>query len=101
MTGARRLARFVVGLKLDAIPEPIVGTAVDLVLDTLGNALAAVHDDFGRAVLAVARDLGGPRESALLGAAARVAAPNGVADTTTLSHRIDIDGRRVDASVPA
>src|SRR2546426_1853850 len=40
---ARRLARFVVGLKLDAIPEPIVGTAIDLVLDTLGNALAAVE----------------------------------------------------------
>ena len=99
MTGARRLARFVVGLKLDAIPEPIVGTAIDLVLDTLGNALAAVHDDFGRAVLAVARDLGGPQESALIGDPARVAAPNAVLANATLAHGLDFDDTREDAIV--
>src|SRR5947207_6356563 len=99
MTGARRLARFVVGLKLDAIPEPIVGTAVDLALDTLGNALAAVHDDFGRAVLAVARDLGGPQESALIGDPARVAAANAVLANATLAHGLDFDDTREDAIV--
>src|SRR5438132_1231805 len=99
MTGARRLARFVVELKLDAIPEPIVGKAVDLVLDTLGNALAAVHDDFGRAVLAVARDLGGPQESALIGDPTRVAAANAVLANATLAHGLDFDDTREDAIV--
>src|SRR5256714_14525309 len=99
MTVARRLARFVVDLDLEAIPDRVVSQSVDLVLDTLGNALAAVHDDFGRAVLAVARDLGGPPESALIGDPARVAAANAVLANATLAHGLDFDDTREDAIV--
>jgi len=99
MTSAQRLARFVVDLKLDAVPEHIVGAAVDLVLDTLGNALAAVRDDFGRAVIAVARELGGAAESALIGDRQRVAAANAVLANATLAHGLDFDDTREDAIV--
>ena len=71
MTGARRLARFVAGLRLDAIPARVVDRTVLLTLDTLGNALAAAGEDFGRAALDTAERLGGVAESALLGRAAR------------------------------
>jgi len=67
VSAARRLARFVAGLTLDAIPEPVAGKAALLALDTLGNGLAAAGEDFGRAALDVAEQLGGRPESALLG----------------------------------
>ncbi|HYE90981.1 MAG TPA: MmgE/PrpD family protein [Terriglobales bacterium] len=96
---ARRLARFVLDLSLDAVPPAIVGHAADLVLDTLGNALAAAPEDFGRAVLGVARELGGPGESSLLGDAGRVAAANAVLANATLAHGLDFDDTREDAIV--
>jgi 2-methylcitrate dehydratase PrpD len=99
VTAARRLARFVAGLRLDAIPARVVDRAVLLTLDTLGNALAAVGEDFGRAALDTAERLGGAAESALLGRAARVAAANAVLANATLAHGLDFDDTREDAIV--
>ncbi len=99
MTAARRLARFVAGLRLDAIPARVVDRAVLLTLDTFGNALAAVGEDFGRAALDTAERLGGAAESALLGRAARVAAANAVLANATLAHGLDFDDTREDAIV--
>lgn len=99
MTPARRLARFVAGLGLDAVPRPVVEQAALLALDTLGNALAASDEDFGRAALDVAEGLGGPPESALLGRAARVAGANAVLANATLAHGLDFDDTREDAIV--
>jgi 2-methylcitrate dehydratase PrpD len=98
-TAARRLARFVTRLSLDAVPEPVRTQATLLTLDTLGNALAAVRDDFGRAVLGVVQGLGGAPESALLGSRARVAAANAVLANATLAHGLDFDDTREDAIV--
>ncbi len=99
MTAARRLARFVAALTLDTIPEPVVGRAALLALDTLGNGLAAAGEDFGRAALDVAEGLGGAPESALLGRRARVAAANAVLANATLAHGLDFDDTREDAIV--
>jgi 2-methylcitrate dehydratase PrpD len=99
VTAARRLARFVAGLTLDAIPAPVVDRAVLLTLDTLGNALAAADEDFGRAALDTAERLGGAPESALLGRATRVAAANAVLANATLAHGLDFDDTREDAIV--
>jgi 2-methylcitrate dehydratase PrpD len=96
---ARRLARFVVDLGLDDVPPGVVARAADLVLDTLGNALAAVREDFGRAVLDVAEHLGGTPESALLGRRPRVAAASAVLANATLAHGLDFDDTREDAIV--
>jgi 2-methylcitrate dehydratase PrpD len=99
VTAARRLARFVAGLTLDAIPAPVVDRAVLLTLDTLGNALAAAGEDFGRAALDTAERLGGAPDSALLGRATRVAAANAVLANATLAHGLDFDDTREDAIV--
>jgi 2-methylcitrate dehydratase PrpD len=98
-TAARRLARFVAGLTLDAVPAPVTARAGLLALDALGNALAAVGEPFGRAVLDVAERLGGPAESALIGRRARVAAANAVLANATLAHGLDFDDTREDAIV--
>jgi 2-methylcitrate dehydratase PrpD len=99
VTAARRLARFVVGLELDAVPAPVVAQATGLVLDTLGNGLAACREDFGTAALAVAERLGGPPESTLIGRPARVAAANAVLANATLAHGLDFDDTREGAIV--
>jgi 2-methylcitrate dehydratase PrpD len=96
---ARRLARFVLGCRLDGVPAGVVTQASLLALDTLGNALAAVRADFGRAVLDVAERLGGAPESALLGRPGRVAAASAVLANATLAHGLDFDDTREDAIV--
>ena len=99
LSAARRLARFVTNLSLDAVPPPVTAQATLLALDTLGNALAAAPEDFGRAVLDVAERLGGTAESTLLGGTARVAAANAVLANATLAHGLDFDDTREDAIV--
>jgi 2-methylcitrate dehydratase PrpD len=98
-SAARRLARFAVGLELAEVPAPVVANATLLVLDTLGNALAASQEDFGRAALGVAARLGGPAESALIGTPGRVAAANAVLANATLAHGLDFDDTREGAIV--
>jgi 2-methylcitrate dehydratase PrpD len=99
MTAARRLARFVAGLRLEDVPPPVVAKATLLALDTLGSCLASTRYDFGRAVLQTAERLGGPPESALVGRKARVAAANAVLANATLAHGLDFDDTREDAIV--
>ncbi|MBI2014801.1 MAG: MmgE/PrpD family protein, partial [Candidatus Rokubacteria bacterium] len=98
-SAARRLARFVVGLRLADVPPPVVAKAALLALDTLGGCLAATRHDFGRAVLQTAERLGGPAESALVGRTARVAAANAVLANATLAHGLDFYDTREDAIV--
>jgi 2-methylcitrate dehydratase PrpD len=98
-TASRRLARFVLGLRLDDVPQPVVAKATLLALDTLGSCLASTRYDFGRAVLRTAERLGGPPESTLLGGTVRVAAANAVLANATLAHGLDFDDTREDAIV--
>src|SRR5256886_154597 len=98
-SAARRLARFVIGLRLDDVPSSVVTKAALLALDTLGCALASTWYDFGRAVLDTAEALGGPAESALVGKTTRVGAANAVLANATLAHGLDFDDTREDAIV--
>jgi 2-methylcitrate dehydratase PrpD len=98
-SAARRLARFVVELSLDRVPDGVTAQASRLALDTLGNALAAVGEDFGVAVLDVAERLGGAPESGLIGRRARVSAASAVLANATLAHGLDFDDTREDAIV--
>ena len=96
---ARRLARFVRGLRLDDVPAPVVAQAQLLALDTLGSCLASSTMDFGRSVLDTAEALGGGAESSLVGRPRRVAAANAVLANGTLAHGLDFDDTREDAIV--
>src|SRR5207245_10948661 len=84
-SAARRLARFVIGLRLDDVPSPVVTKAALLALDTLGCALASTRYDFGRAAVQTAERLGGPQESPLVGGKVRLAAATAVLANATLA----------------
>src|SRR5437660_4831893 len=98
-SAARRLARFVIGLRLDDVPSSVVTKAPLLALDTLGCALASTRYDFGRAAVQTAERLGGKPESTVVGGAVRVAAANAVLANATLAHGRDFDDTREDAIV--
>ena len=96
---ARRLARFVSDLSLDAVPPDVTARATLLALDTLGSGLASSRQDFGRSVTEAARGLGGVPESALIGSRGRVGAAAAVLANGTLAHGLDFDDTREDAIV--
>jgi len=98
-SAARRLARFVVGLRPEDVPPPVTARAALLALDTLGSCLASTRYDFGRAVRETAERLGGPPESLLIGGKGRVAAANAALGNATLAHGLDFDDTREDAIV--
>src|SRR6266436_1149006 len=98
-SAARRLARFVIGLRLDDVPSSVVTKAALLALDTLGCALASTRYDFGRAAVQTAERLGGPQESTLIGTKGKVGAANAVLANATLAHGLDFDDTREDAIV--
>src|SRR5882762_3249846 len=98
-SAARRLARFVVNLRLNDLPPPVVAQARLLALDTLGCGLAAARYDFARAVRETAERLGGPQESGLIGSKTRVSAANAALANATLAHGLDFDDTREDAIV--
>jgi len=96
---SRRLARFVLGLRIADLPPAVIDQAQLLALDTLGSCLASSTMDFGRAVLDTAEALGGPAESTLVGRPTLVGAANAVLANGTLAHGLDFDDTREDAIV--
>ena len=96
---ARRLARFVSGITLSAVPPAVASRATLLALDTLGSSLASSRQDFGLAVTQVAERLGGPAESTVIGSKSRVGAAAAVLANGTLAHGLDFDDTREDAIV--
>jgi 2-methylcitrate dehydratase PrpD len=98
-SAARRLARFVCGLRLDDLPPAVIAQAQLLALDALGSCLASSVEDFGRAALATGAALGGAPESSLVGRAIRVSAASAVLANGTLAHGLDFDDTREDAIV--
>jgi 2-methylcitrate dehydratase PrpD len=96
---ARRLARFVRGLRLDAIPADVSTRAALLTLDTLGSVLASSTMDFGRSVIDAAVRLGGPAESTVPGAPTKIGASSAALANGTLAHGLDFDDTREDAIV--
>ena len=96
---ARRFARFVSGVSLDAVPAAVGAQATLLALDTLGSCLASSREDFGRSVTEAASRLGGAPESRVVGSGARVGAGAAALANGTLAHGLDFDDTREDAIV--
>ena len=99
LPASRRLARFVLGLRLSDVPPAVVERATLLVLDTLGCALAAAPTDFGESVIGTARELGGAPESTLIAGRGLVSASNAALANASLAHGLDFDDTREDAIV--
>ena len=85
------VARFVQGLRLTEVPQPVVDKAKLVLLDAIGVALASSTMDFGPMVLNVAQKLGGQPSSRLISSPLKVASANAVIANGTLAHGLDYD----------
>src|SRR5690242_6494725 len=98
-TYSRRVAGFLLDLKLSDVPTAVASKAKLVFLDTLGIALASSTMDFGKMVLSVARKLGGPASSSLIGADSKVSPASAVIANGTLAHGLDYDDTLEEAIV--
>jgi 2-methylcitrate dehydratase PrpD len=91
-TLTERIADFVAGLTYEDLPAEVAAVGKDLVLDTLGTALAATALGTGcREVIATATALGGPSESTILGSDTKVGAPAAALANGALAHALNYD----------
>jgi 2-methylcitrate dehydratase len=85
------LARWVLALRTDDVPQAAIKQAKLLVLDTIGCGYAALAEESARAVLATLADLGGTPRCSVIGAAVKTSAPNAVLVNGALVRILDLN----------
>jgi 2-methylcitrate dehydratase PrpD len=86
------LASFVAGTPSEAIPKGAVEPAKNVILDTLGVALAASARPIGKIVVRhVAENAGAPVAATVLGAGVKASAPMAALANGTLANALDFD----------
>jgi 2-methylcitrate dehydratase PrpD len=96
-TASGRLAGFTAGLTLADVPEDVLATARDHLLDALGSALASSRTDFGEAVHAASLRLGTGDEAHVLGFGTALPAASAALANGTLMHGLDFDDTHIGA----
>src|SRR3954466_12656591 len=66
-TPTAELARFIAGLKYEALPERVRERVKDILLDTLASAVAGRQGDESKQIRALATALGSSREATVIG----------------------------------
>ena len=84
-----KLTKFVIETKWDDLPNPVVHETKRLILDSIGDALAAITTDPGKMIITLARRLGGPPEASIIGVGERVEIPS-VEDIMTWDSAPDL-----------
>jgi 2-methylcitrate dehydratase PrpD len=87
----REVARFVANLTYSQIPKAVVDHVKLCLLDTTGCGLFGSTLPWGRILADFAKDLGGEKESTLLGRKYKVSAPNAALANGTMIHGFELD----------
>jgi 2-methylcitrate dehydratase PrpD len=85
------LADFTAGLEYARIPDPIRERAKMRVLDFLGVALAGSQIPSSRIMIEVVKELGGTKESTIVGEKIKVSCTNAALANGTMAHASDYD----------
>lgn len=91
MTLAERLGAFASELTLDSLPETVVASIKDRVMDTLGICVAARSVDAAVAARAVVAEWGGRGDATLIGETARRPTASAALFNGTCAHALDFD----------
>jgi 2-methylcitrate dehydratase PrpD len=91
VTPLERLAGFVAGVREDALPEAVVRSVRERLLDTIGLCLAAAPLDTSAAARRVALEWGGPPQATVVGFGDRLPAAGAAFVNGTLAHSLDFD----------
>ena len=95
-----QLTRFILETKYEDLPEPIIHTTKNLLLDTLGCGLAGITTDPGKIAIATAKILGGPPECSVIGTGKKVSITTAVLVNGQLVNAIDFDTVMLGAHTP-
>ena len=97
LTESGKLARFALGLELDAVPAAVTDLAKEHFLDALGIAIAASRFDFGQIVLQGAQELGDGRQASAIGSGTLLPPASAALVNGTLAHGLDFDDTHIGA----
>jgi 2-methylcitrate dehydratase PrpD len=86
------IAHFAAALEFDDLPAQVVDKVKQMILDSLGTAIAATTlGDGCRETVAVMSALGGKAESSIIGMGTKVSAPNAAFANGALVHALNYD----------
>ena len=91
MTVAREIAKYALGLSFDALPIEVVHEAKKVVLDALGCAIGAYPSETGRVIQNIIKDLGGPKESTIIGSGLRTSCLNALLANGVMVRYLDFN----------
>ena len=91
MTETRELAEFIVKTNFNDLPENVQRHAKLCILDWLGASLAGSIEPPAKIISAIMRELGGKRESTLIGAHTKTACVNAALANGIIGHTVELD----------
>ena len=97
LSESEQLARFTLGLTLEAVPPAVVTLAKEHLLDVLGIALASTQFEFGRVVLEAGSALGSGSQATAIGSGAALPATSAALVNGVLAHGLDFDDTHIGA----
>ena len=77
--------------KYENLPEPVIHEIKMVLLDGIGNALAGIASDKGKIGVAMAHELGGKKESTIIGSGGKVSAAAAAFANAELLNGLDMD----------
>ena len=86
-----KLVKFILETKYEDLPEPVVTTTKNLLLDSIGCALAGITTDPGKMAISLAMILGGPPECSVIGTGDKVSVTTAVLANGQLINALDFD----------
>jgi len=91
MGTTEQLVRYVLDYKFEDIPPNIVGNAKELLLDSLGCALAGYSMDASKIFIEVMKEIGGIPEATVIGDGGKTACFSATYINTKLANLLDMD----------
>lgn len=85
------MSKITVNTRYEDLPKPVVHEAKDLIMDLIGNGLAAITTDPGKKAISLAKDLTGTPESSIIGAGYKVSCNNAAFANGQLFNALDFD----------
>lgn len=91
MSVAERLAEYVVGLSFENLPENVINSAKQVLLDTLGCAIGGYDGEPSKIVRSLIEGTGARGKSTIIGSGAKTTAPNATLANGVMARILDFN----------
>ena len=96
----QELAKFILDVKYQDLPAPVIHATKRVLLDSIGCALAGITTDPGKMLTSLAVRLGGTPESSIIGEGVKVSCTNAALANGQLINAVDYDALMPGAHTP-